>query len=145
MLADLPVDLGGPTPRTLLAVLLANPGRLVSLPYLVDAVWEERPPATAKRQVQNYVSALRRSLAAAGAGESLIVTAGPGYRLRPAPGELDSQVFADRVADGQRLAADGLREAAVRQLRSALGLSRPGAPTVCRAGKRPRRVSRSSC
>src|SRR6187397_1026691 len=116
VLADRPVDVGGRTPQTLLAVLLANPGRLVSLPYLIDAVWEERPPSTAKRQVQNYVSALRRSLAAAGAGESLIVTAGPGYRLRPGPGELDAQVFAERVGDATRLAADGLPEAAVRQL-----------------------------
>jgi len=124
VLADRPVDLGGRTQRTLLAVLLANPGRLVSLPYLVDAVWEERPPGTARRQVQNYVSALRRGLADSGAPESVIATVGSGYQLRPGPGELDAAVFADRVADGLRLAAAGRNEAAVARLRSALELWR---------------------
>jgi DNA-binding SARP family transcriptional activator/Tfp pilus assembly protein PilF len=121
---DRPVDLGGRTQRTVLAVLLANPGRLVSLRYLVDAVWDERPPGTARRQVQNYVAALRRGLAEAGGPESVIETVESGYRLRPGPGELDAQVFADRVADGQRLAGAGRREEAVARLRSALALWR---------------------
>jgi DNA-binding SARP family transcriptional activator/Tfp pilus assembly protein PilF len=124
VLADRPVDLGGRIPRTLLAVLLANPGRHVSLTYLIDAVWEDHPPGTAKRQVQNYLAALRRSLAEAGAGDPLTVTAGPGYQLRPGPGEVDSQVFAEQVRDALRLAAGGRAEAAARQLRSALGIWR---------------------
>jgi DNA-binding SARP family transcriptional activator/Tfp pilus assembly protein PilF len=124
VIADKPVDLGGRTQRTLLGVLLASPGRLVSLPYLVDAVWDDRPPGTAKRQVQNYVSALRRALADAGAPESVIVSRGPGYQLRPGPGELDAEVFGDQVADALRLASAGRREDAVVRLRSALGLWR---------------------
>jgi DNA-binding SARP family transcriptional activator/tetratricopeptide (TPR) repeat protein len=130
---DRPVDLGGRTQRTLVAVLLANAGRLVSLRYLVDAVWDDRPPGTARRQVQNYVAALRRGLAEAGARESVIETVESGYRLRPGPGELDAQVFADRVADGQRLAGGAVsaggagparREEAAARLRSALELWR---------------------
>jgi DNA-binding SARP family transcriptional activator/Tfp pilus assembly protein PilF len=121
---DNPVDLGGRTQRTLLAVLLANAGRLVSLPYLVDAVWDERPPGTARRQIQNYVAALRRGLTEAGAGESVIETVESGYRLRPGPGELDAEVFADRVTDAQRLADANHREEAAARLRSALELWR---------------------
>jgi DNA-binding SARP family transcriptional activator len=120
VLADQPVDLGGRTQRTLLAVLLANSGRLVSLRYLIDAVWEDDPPGTAKRQVQNYVSALRRSLAEAGAAESVIETVESGYRIRPGRGELDAEAFADGVAAGLNLAAEGRRDEAVAELRAAL-------------------------
>jgi DNA-binding SARP family transcriptional activator len=127
VLGDRPVDLGGRTQRTLLAVLLANSGRLVSLRYLIDAVWEDHPPGTAKRQVQNYVSALRRSLADAGAGESVIESVESGYRLRPGPAELDAEAFADGVSAGLRLAAEGRRDEAVARLRSALALWRGAA------------------
>ncbi|MEJ3747524.1 BTAD domain-containing putative transcriptional regulator [Actinomycetes bacterium KLBMP 9797] len=117
-----PVALGGRRRRTLLAVLLAHPGQVIALEYLIDAVWDEQPPATARRQVQNDVSALRRLLGDGAAGRAnTIVAEGRGYRAVPRPGELDSQVFADEVARALALADAGQLAEAVAGLRSALG------------------------
>ena len=46
--------------RIVLAMLLLRAGRLVPVDELVDAVWEDRPPATARAQLQTCVSRLRR-------------------------------------------------------------------------------------
>jgi DNA-binding SARP family transcriptional activator/tetratricopeptide (TPR) repeat protein len=146
-----PVILGGRRQRTVLAMLLANAHQVVSVTHLVDAVWEDAPPSTARRQVQNLVGALRRLLAtgepgqpgaapalvpsrAAGPNGSsgrradapLILADGPGYRIAPSPGQLDAQVFADRVSGALSLAEDRPAEAADR-LRSALSLWRGAA------------------
>ena len=119
-----PVALGGRRPRTLLAVLLAQPGQVVSLDYLIDAVWDEHPPVTARRQVQNDVSALRRLLGDGSAGPAVIVADGRGYRVEPRSGQLDSLVFEDRVARAVGLAGGDLLVEAVTEVRSALLLWR---------------------
>jgi predicted ATPase/DNA-binding SARP family transcriptional activator len=54
-----PVRLGGPRPRAVLAALLLAGGRPVRMDQLVDAVWGETPPDTAVKTVQKYVSGLR--------------------------------------------------------------------------------------
>ena len=77
------VVLSGRSQRVALAVLLANAGQVVPLEYLIDAVWDEAPLATARRQIQNNVSGLRRVLSAGGAGRSAVVTDGLGYRMTP--------------------------------------------------------------
>jgi DNA-binding SARP family transcriptional activator/tetratricopeptide (TPR) repeat protein len=115
------VALGGRRPCTLLAMLLAHPDQVVSLDHLIDAVWDDRPPVTARRQVQNEISALRRRL---GDGGVTIVADGRGYRVQPGPGELDSRTFEDGVARASVLAADGQLAEAVDALRSALRLWR---------------------
>src|SRR3954447_12228502 len=56
-----PVELGGAKPRALLALLLLEPGRSISMERLADELWE-RPPATAAKSVQVYVSRIRRAL-----------------------------------------------------------------------------------
>jgi DNA-binding SARP family transcriptional activator len=58
-----PLDLGGPKPRSVLAVLLLAPGRVVEVGDVVAAVWGADPPGTARKAVQVYVSNLRRALA----------------------------------------------------------------------------------
>ena len=118
------IRLAGRRLRIVLAVLLVNRHRLVPVDYLVDAVWGEDPPATARRQIQNSISALRRLLADGGATEPALVTEGTGYRLSPAAGVLDAQVFQDLVAEALRCAAAGEPEQALMQLRSAEGLWR---------------------
>ena len=82
----------GPREVRVLAALLLDPGQVVTRNNLVDAVWDEDPPATATRQLQNCVSALRQRLP--------IVIARSGYRLPVAPEELDAEVFADQVRGG---------------------------------------------
>src|SRR5687767_1761150 len=64
MLGPLEVDgrpfAGSPKPRALLAALLVERGT-VSNERLVDALWGERPPASAALALQVYVSELRKA------------------------------------------------------------------------------------
>ncbi len=80
---------GGRLPEKALAVLLAHGGRIVLLDELVDAVWEQSPPSTARHQVHKLISGLRRRLPDA------IETDGQGYRLRLADATVDADLFAE--------------------------------------------------
>jgi len=79
-----PISLGGPKQRALLAVLLLEAGRVVSLDHLVDALWAGEPPATAVASLQNFVAQLRKAL-----GPDVIETRQPGYLVRLGPEQLD--------------------------------------------------------
>ncbi len=78
-------------PRALLARLALEPGRVVAVAALVEALWDE-PPASAPKLVQVYVSQLRKAL-----GGEAIETARPGYRLRATREQVDLGRFEDRV------------------------------------------------
>ncbi|MFL6077877.1 MAG: BTAD domain-containing putative transcriptional regulator [Mycobacteriales bacterium] len=95
------IALGGPRQRAVLAVLLLAPDRVVSLDAVVDAIWGPNPPRTARRQVQNQVSALRLAFASRGA-ELPVSTRPAGYLLRLEPGELDAAAFAAEAEDARR-------------------------------------------
>ncbi|BBH68068.1 hypothetical protein ACTI_47530 [Actinoplanes sp. OR16] len=86
------LDLGGPQQRTLLALLLARAGSVVSLGELVDAIWPDDPPASAVNTVQRAIGTLRRliepGLPVRAAGSHLARHAS-GYRLRVADDDLD--------------------------------------------------------
>ncbi|MEV6285645.1 BTAD domain-containing putative transcriptional regulator [Kribbella sp. NPDC051770] len=71
---------GGPKPRALLAALLLERGRVVSVDRLIDQLWPDDPPPTARALIQTYVAAIRRGLAVAG-GQDLVETRPPGYRI----------------------------------------------------------------
>ncbi|WP_214109635.1 AfsR/SARP family transcriptional regulator [Acrocarpospora catenulata] len=117
------LQLGGPKPRTLLAALLLEPGRVISVERLIDLLWPSAPPGSAQSLVQTYVSALRKELLAAGRGE-VIETRAPGYLVRVRPGELDAEEFRTLVAEGRRRAADGDHEGAGAAFAAALRLWR---------------------
>src|SRR5918911_1560417 len=57
-----PLPLGGPKLRTLLAILLLEANKVVSADRLVDSLWGENPPETARNTLQVYVSQLRKLL-----------------------------------------------------------------------------------
>ena len=52
--------LGPHQQRAVLAVLVLSAGEVVSSDRLVEALWGERPPTTAAKTVQVYISRLRR-------------------------------------------------------------------------------------
>ena len=56
------LDLGGSKQRGVLAMLVLRTGNVVSTDALIDGLWGERPPATAAKSLQVYVSRLRKSL-----------------------------------------------------------------------------------
>jgi DNA-binding SARP family transcriptional activator len=117
------IRLAGQRQQRILAVMLINSGRVLSLDYLLDAVWGLDPPVTAKRQLQNSVSDLRRRLTD-GWPDPLILADGVGYRIRLAPGQLDLHAFSAAVAEATRLAGAGRHEDASAELRRATGLWR---------------------
>jgi DNA-binding SARP family transcriptional activator/tetratricopeptide (TPR) repeat protein len=108
--------------ETVLAVLLLEANRVVPVSRLVDALWDDEPPTTARSQVQICVSALRRMLAPAGDGVA-IMTRPSGYLLRLPENVLDVERFNALVAEGAALAGERPAEA-VERYRAALALWR---------------------
>jgi DNA-binding SARP family transcriptional activator/tetratricopeptide (TPR) repeat protein len=77
-----PVQLGGPGVRGLLAMLLLRPNEVVPVEDILDGLWGDDPPLTARTIVQNYVSRLRRQLRLVDpTGSVWIDTRLPGYQL----------------------------------------------------------------
>ena len=68
------LDLGGQKQRALLAVLLLHANEIISADRLIEALWPERPPDTAAKALQVYVSQLRKTL-----GRDRVRTKAPGY------------------------------------------------------------------
>jgi WD40 repeat protein/DNA-binding SARP family transcriptional activator len=93
------IALGGGKPRALLALLALNAGSTVSVARLIDGLWGDEQPATAKKLVQLYVSQLRKALAAGGNGTA-ILTRPHGYELCAEPDEIDLGRFERLMAVG---------------------------------------------
>jgi DNA-binding SARP family transcriptional activator len=113
-----PVALGGQKPRTLLAVLALEPGRVVSVDRLVEALWPGDPPETAGHAVQVYVSQLRKALG------PVIATRAPGYELELDAERVDVHRFARLTQDGRAALEGGDPITAEGALRDALALWR---------------------
>ncbi len=76
--------------RGLLAMLVLEANRVVPIDEIVDSLWADEPPATARTIVHGYVSRLRRMLEEADpAGSARILTTPPGYQLSVDPWRLD--------------------------------------------------------
>ncbi|GGX64975.1 AfsR/SARP family transcriptional regulator [Streptomyces fructofermentans] len=88
-----PRPVGSAKARVLLAALLLEPGRVVSVDLLKDALWGGSPPASAHASLHNHVTRLRRLLD----DPDRLRSVPPGYRLRVAESELDVRVFESRV------------------------------------------------
>jgi DNA-binding SARP family transcriptional activator/tetratricopeptide (TPR) repeat protein len=127
-----PLEVGGPQgpvrippgrQEVILAALLLEANRVVSTDYLVDLIWDEDPPDTARTQVQICVSRLRKGLTAAGV-DTAITTRPPGYLLRAHEDTIDMGVFNRRVAEARVLVKEGRSAEAADLLRSAVELWR---------------------
>jgi WD40 repeat protein/DNA-binding SARP family transcriptional activator len=114
-------SLGGPKQRTVLVHLLLRANRAVTQEQLIDEVWGDDPPPTARGSLQSYVSRLRSALGS----ERLEGHAGR-YVLHAAPNELDTARFEALVAEARRRAASDPAAAAA-TYRTALGVWRGAA------------------
>ncbi|GLV86886.1 hypothetical protein Slala03_65750 [Streptomyces lavendulae subsp. lavendulae] len=104
--------------EVILAALLLEANRVVSTDYLVDLIWDDEPPDTARTQVQICVSRLRKLFTTAGIAAA-ITTRPPGYVLKTEGDLVDAAVFARRLADARALAKRGDAPEAVELLRAA--------------------------
>jgi YVTN family beta-propeller protein len=119
---DRPLALGEGRQRSVLTLLLLHRNEALSSDRLIDALWGDRPPATAAKVLQNYIAQLRRALDDR-EGQRLL-TRGRSYVLEVADGELDLDRFERLVREGGgALASDRPADAAA-LLREALGLWR---------------------
>jgi DNA-binding SARP family transcriptional activator len=82
--------------RALLALLALRAGEVVSVDRLLDELWGERPPPTARNSLQNYISHLRKLL-----GADVLHTRPPGYVLDIAREDVDAHRFMRLVEDSQ--------------------------------------------
>ena len=118
------VSLAGPKQRAVLAHLILRPNRVVPASLLIDELWGDEPPETARNTLQTYVYRLRK------------VPARPGSRLDPAatsctPSRRRSTRRASRRWSGRRsLDRHGSDEGVVYQLDqgSRLVATRPTGP-----------------
>ena len=113
------IPLGGARQRAVLAILLLHRGEVVSVDRVVDELWGERPPDTATKTVQVYVSRLRKAL-----GEGVLVTRGGGYVLELDPDDVDADRFERLAGEGREALDRGEPRAAAKSLAEALELWR---------------------
>jgi YVTN family beta-propeller protein len=118
------IALGGPKQRAVLSVLLLNANQVVSRDRLIDAVWNDDPPASAAESLDAYVYRLRKVV-----GRDRISRRAGGYLLRVDVGESDVERFNDLFARAQQAAEADDDADAVRLVTDALALWRGPAYT----------------
>ncbi|HZQ31951.1 MAG TPA: BTAD domain-containing putative transcriptional regulator [Mycobacterium sp.] len=122
-----PVELGGPVPRRLLAALSVAAGAPVSDDALAELVWGSNRPSDIAPTLRVVVYRLRASLGSGGM-EALRRT-GQGYAFAVGVCDTDHGRFAELVDAGMQALRDGGPEAAAASLEAALRLWR-GEPWV---------------
>ena len=114
------VDLSSRRERALLGVLLLHVGEVVSVDTLIDSVWGERAPISARHMVHEYVSRLRGALGDA----SVIVTRAPGYIVERGACDVDAARFTECLHIARVAVAGDELDEALKAFDEALGLWR---------------------
>jgi SARP family transcriptional regulator, regulator of embCAB operon len=121
------LTIGGPKQRTVLAVLLLEPGRVVPAERIAECIWGEALPDRWPATLQVYVYNLRRALRGEGAAdgdEGLLLGRRPGYLIEADPTTLDLLQLEQLTGQAQERRAAGDGAAAAALLRLALSLWR---------------------
>jgi DNA-binding SARP family transcriptional activator len=117
------LDAGPFKQRLLLALLLCRCNSVVLVEQLIDTLWWDGPPRTAHKNIQVYISHLRKLLSADGQPSRLRYRP-PGYQLVLAPAEVDALRFEDLSRAGRLALRRGDARTAAESMRQALGLWR---------------------
>jgi DNA-binding SARP family transcriptional activator len=121
------VPLGGRRQRAVLALLLLEANRVVSVDRLAEDVWGGHPPHGSVTTLQSYVFRLRRALEPdrlRGAAGEVLVTKDRGYLLRVNREHLDAAIFEEAGTAGRAALDAGRYTEAAQTLRQALDLWR---------------------
>jgi DNA-binding SARP family transcriptional activator/pimeloyl-ACP methyl ester carboxylesterase len=113
------ITLNAAKERTLLAALALRPGKVVSSDELIEVLWGDAPPETARKTLQTYVSNVRRAL-----GTDVIGTEPSGYVLRLPADRIDVGRFRGLINEGAEASRTGSAETARRILGDAIALWR---------------------
>jgi SARP family transcriptional regulator, regulator of embCAB operon len=116
-----PVKLGTPKQRAVLATLIINRNHPVGFDTLVTDAWEDRPPRNPAASVHTYIAELRKLIKDAGLDPmGVVANVAPGYRLTVADLSCDVDRFAAKHSAGVAAASQGRFEQARMHLRAAL-------------------------
>ena len=115
------VPLGAPKQRAVLAMLVINRNRPVSVDALINAVWDHSPVPAARTSIHSYVSRLRGLVSNAGHDpNTVLASAPPGYQLSVDDADCDLGRFITEKTAGVHAAAAGRFEHASSHLSAAL-------------------------
>jgi DNA-binding SARP family transcriptional activator len=107
-------DAQTPQQRLVLAILALRAGHVVPVHELIDAVWDDQPPSSARGSLQALITRLRQVMTSIpGSG---LERCGDGYRLQIEPRQVDVHEFrsltrAGRAAPGGPAAIDAFDRA----------------------------------
>ena len=119
------LELGAPQRRAVLGLLAARANQAVSRDELIDGIWGDELPARSVNALHVHVSRLRAALEPGRAQRTsgqVLVASGRGYLLRLAPGQLDAELFAARLASARESRRAGDPAGAAAAFESALRL-----------------------
>jgi len=88
-----------PQQRLVLAMLALRAGQVVPVDELIDAIWEEHPPRSARGSLQVLMTRLRQTLARMPGGQ--LERCGDGYRLQMDTGRVDVHQFRSLARAGR--------------------------------------------
>jgi DNA-binding SARP family transcriptional activator/tetratricopeptide (TPR) repeat protein len=117
--------LGPPRQRAVLGLLALHPGQALHRDVIIDALWGDRPPASAVDLLHTHVSRLRHLLEPgrpARDHEGLLHCDGGSYRLELTGDELDLLAFRELARRGREAALAHDDDAACTMFSEALGL-----------------------
>ncbi|GAB1639975.1 AfsR/SARP family transcriptional regulator [Krasilnikovia sp. MM14-A1259] len=117
------MDVAGNRQQIVLASLVLDAGKVVSVGRLMTAIYGEQRPASARAQVQICVSGLRRLFTAYGRADA-IATRNQGYVLAQAGVAVDLQRYERLIAEARAGSNAGRKEESVERYREALALWR---------------------
>lgn len=125
-----PLDVGAPRQQAVLAALLVDAGRPVTVETLIDRIWGDNPPAETRNVLYSHLSRIRQMLKKSGTDER-VERRHAGYVLTVDPDRVDLHRFA-RLVDQARDPRSSDTDRA-RVLAEALGLWR-GTPLAALPG-----------
>ncbi|MDE1687638.1 AfsR/SARP family transcriptional regulator [Streptomyces neyagawaensis] len=102
-------------------MLLLEANRVVPVPRLVEAAWDDNPPISASHQIRKAVAELRQRIPG---GAEMILTDGPGYRASVGEDQLDLSQYRSRLRRARKAVEEGRRALAAEELRAAMELWR---------------------
>ncbi|GGT07045.1 SARP family transcriptional regulator [Planobispora rosea] len=113
------LKLGGTRQQVVLATLLLEANRTVTIGRLMEAIYGDDPPSTSKAQVQICISALRR-LFGLYHDSNFILTRPQGYVIQVDPVDVDAHRFESLIQGARRAQAENQIERAAKMYRKAL-------------------------
>ncbi|MEV1027087.1 AfsR/SARP family transcriptional regulator [Streptomyces sp. NPDC050264] len=119
-----------PKPRQVLALLALNADHVVPVSTLIEELWDENPPRSARTTMQTYILQLRDLIGEAllrggdeqAKAKDILVTLPGGYRLQTRGGTIDYQELERRAGAGYRAMDAEDYAGAAKKLRDALAL-----------------------